>query len=315
MDTKALNNHLRDMWQQIMNHPPRQVPFISSDINKLNYRENENFKVSLHGKYQEVAQHRHDYFEMMYVYNGSVTHVIDGNEVVLNKGDYCILDMQTVHAIKKTGSEDEAVNFVMDRSFFSPEFLAVISSNKLFSSFYANALHKSSFGNYLVIATEDDKKVRDYSVKIMCEYFDPDSYSQEAINHLIVLLFYELMRIWKSQNSSKYTLDEPGNIPNLWAILRYIETNYKTVTLKSTANRFGYSPKYFSKILSDELGKSFIEIKHDICMKQAAFLLTNSDISISEVASSVGFANYSFFYSLFKKEFGMTPGKYREVNA
>ena len=50
-------------------------------------------------------------------------------------------------------------------------------------------------------------------------------------------------------------------------------------------------------------------------MKQAAFLLTNSDISISEVASSVGFANYSFFYSLFKKEFGMTPGKYREVNA
>ena len=85
--------------------------------------------------------------------------------------------------------------------------------------------------------------------------------------------------------------------------------------MKSTANRFGYSPKYFSKILSDELGKSFIEIKHDICMKQAAFLLTNSDISISEVASSVGFANYSFFYSLFKKEFGMTPGKYREVNA
>jgi len=147
----------------------------------------------------------------------------------------------------------------------------------------------------------------------MCEYFDPDSYFRDAINNLMLLLFNELMRLWKSQNSDEDMLDEPGNIPNIGAIIRYMETNYKSITLKSTANRFGYSPKHFSKILSDELGKSFIEVKHDICMKQAAFLLSNSELSISDIADSVGFANYSFFYSLFKKKFGMTPARYRKL--
>lgn len=314
MDYAGLEAHLRYLWDQISKHPKRSMPYIIEDINALNYRQNENFKVSAHGKYEAVPEHRHEYLEMMFVYNGSITHVIDGNDVVLNKGDFCILDTRTVHEIKKSGEEDEAVNFVMDKSFFSSEFLSRLSGNKLFSGFIANALYKNGSKKHLVIATKDDKKVRDYSLNIMCEYFDPDPFCSDAIENLLLLLFNELMRIWKRQNGQDI-LDDPGNTPNFRAILRYIETNYSTVTLKSAASRFGYSPKYFSKMLSEELGQSFTDIKHDICMKQAAFLLSNSELSISDVASSVGFVNYSFFYSLFKKKFGMTPAKFREINA
>ena len=97
-------------------------------------------------------------------------------------------------------------------------------------------------------------------------------------------------------------------------ILRYIDTNFKTATLKSTAARFGYSPSYLSTLLTKTTGYSFTDLKHDICMSQAAFLLSNTDMIISDVAQSVGFSNMSFFYSLFNRKFNTTPAEYRSQN-
>ena len=45
-------------------------------------------------------------------------------------------------------------------------------------------------------------------------------------------------------------------------------------------------------------------------MKQAAFLLANNQVNVSEVAYRVGFASHSYFTSSFKEFFGMTPREF-----
>ena len=56
MYINELEAYLQNLWNQMMDFPPRPIPYVS-DINKLNYRENENFKVSLHGKLRPVPEH------------------------------------------------------------------------------------------------------------------------------------------------------------------------------------------------------------------------------------------------------------------
>ena len=47
-------------------------------------------------------------------------------------------------------------------------------------------------------------------------------------------------------------------------------------------------------------------------MRQAAYLLTNRDVNVSEVAYAVGYSNLSHFSNSFKSHFGISPKEYIE---
>ena len=47
-------------------------------------------------------------------------------------------------------------------------------------------------------------------------------------------------------------------------------------------------------------------------LEQAAELLRTTSMPVKDAASECGFANYKYFLVIFKKKFGITPGKYRQ---
>ena len=47
-------------------------------------------------------------------------------------------------------------------------------------------------------------------------------------------------------------------------------------------------------------------------IRQAAIRLRESNDSIHRIAESVGYENNSFFYELFKRQYGISPKDYRE---
>jgi AraC-like DNA-binding protein/quercetin dioxygenase-like cupin family protein len=274
----------------------------------------ETVKIIPHGRFLPVPEHGHSYYEMMYVYSGSITHYINGDRIVLEKGSICLLDTKVKHSTEICGESDVAVNFILNRELFDTAFFVRIKENSLFSDFIANSIYKSdSFGRYLVIHTGDNRHVQDLAASIMSEYYDPDICSEGTIVSLIPVLFNELFRAWRDKGGKKLLL-EPDGTSNIWRILRFIETNYMAATLKTTAHRFGYAPNYLSTLLVRITGKSFTEIRHGACLEQASLMLINSDIPIGEIAQKVGFTNVSFFYSLFHRNFGMTPAEFRDKN-
>ncbi|MGE9893394.1 helix-turn-helix domain-containing protein, partial [Lachnospiraceae bacterium SGI.240] len=42
-------------------------------------------------------------------------------------------------------------------------------------------------------------------------------------------------------------------------------------------------------------------------------LLTTSDLSVTQIASSAGFSSQSYFSQIFNKEVGMSPRQYRKL--
>lgn len=47
-----------------------------------------------HSRFVEFPEHRHNYVEMMYVVQGNITHIIEGKELTLHKGDVLMLNQQ-----------------------------------------------------------------------------------------------------------------------------------------------------------------------------------------------------------------------------
>ena len=48
-------------------------------------------------------------------------------------------------------------------------------------------------------------------------------------------------------------------------------------------------------------------------MTMAAKLLQETDLSIEEICEKVGYSDIKFFYSLFSKNLGISPAKYRTL--
>lgn len=101
--------------------------------------------------------------------------------------------------------------------------------------------------------------------------------------------------------------------PNLTAqLIRYIQQYYaEPLTLEDLAQVFHYSTPYLSKHFRRETGSSIIDYLIRIRIEKATILLEQTNLSLKEIAGSVGYADVSYFIRMFKKQTGITPKQFR----
>lgn len=79
------------------------------------------------------------------------------------------------------------------------------------------------------------------------------------------------------------------------------------------ANELAVTPKYLSFVCKRQSGKTANEWIRDYIMNDAHRYLTASDFSIKEIASRLGFSNFSFFCQSVKRFWGKTPLQIRNM--
>lgn len=62
------------------------------------------------------------------------------------------------------------------------------------------------------------------------------------------------------------------------------------------------------------MGTGFIEYLNDYRLTMAERLLKSSDASVLEIAEQSGFDNLSYFNRIFKRKYGISPGKWRSAD-
>ena len=75
---------------------------------------------------------------------------------------------------------------------------------------------------------------------------------------------------------------------------------------------YANSESHFMRFFKNTMGVSFVSYLNDFRLNVAARLLSSNDESILSVAENCGFFNLSYFNRMFKKKYGVTPGKYRD---
>ncbi|MBM7582520.1 two-component system response regulator YesN [Caldicoprobacter guelmensis] len=102
-------------------------------------------------------------------------------------------------------------------------------------------------------------------------------------------------------------------LPQAEQLIKYIDENYSApLTLNMLAQKFNFSPKYISNMIKNKVGYSFIEYLTNLRIKRAVELLTKTNMSIKEIALSVGYDDQQYFHRIFKKKTGKTPTQYRK---
>ena len=94
----------------------------------------------------------------------------------------------------------------------------------------------------------------------------------------------------------------------------FIMTNYSDCNLSvdMIADRLGYSSNYFARQFKSITGFYVNDYIRQIRIMKAQDFLNNSSMTVNEISKATGFTTPNYFYSIFKKESGMTPASFRE---
>lgn len=103
--------------------------------------------------------------------------------------------------------------------------------------------------------------------------------------------------------------------PDIAAAVHYIKTHLdQDLTLESIAKEAQLSVSHLCFLFKKEIGTSVVDYILDQRIEAAKSYLRNGQYRNYELASRVGFHNYSYFCTTFKKHTGMTPNEYKQAN-
>ncbi|MDF9844303.1 two-component system response regulator YesN [Paenibacillus sp. PastF-1] len=99
-------------------------------------------------------------------------------------------------------------------------------------------------------------------------------------------------------------------------INRYIQEHYReSLTIQRLAEIFYLHPVYLGQLLIKKNGIGFNELLHNLRIEEAARLLEERTLKLSEIAERVGYANYGQFLKQFEKKMHLSPNEYRQAKS
>ena len=249
------------------------------------------------------------YVEIMYVAQGSITHCIEGKELVLHKGDVLMLNQQVVHSIKRADYQDIGINFIALPEFFEVP-LSMLGGENVLARFVTSVFRqKDPVSHYLLFRLQENEQVENLMenmVESMLHgYANEDIINQYSMGIVFLYLLNHLENL--SHNSS---MDYKETV--VQAVLGYINSDCKNASLTRIAEDTHQSITTLSKLIKQKTGYNFKELLQRKRFQMAVHLLCDTKLSIEEIALDVGYENQSYFFRQFKERYGMTPYKYRK---
>ena len=180
--------------------------------------------------------------------------------------------------------------------------------------YYWVAFHGTEVKNILAEAGLENSYVFSVSnpdeiilrMKNMIESASRQKYSAYRIIGEMYILFS-----WLVKNASEQQKLESKNIVN--KAIAYINNNYyKNISVGDVAESLNVDRttlyRNFERVMSLSPQNYLLNFRLD----KSLVLLNDTNLSIKEIAYSVGFGDYPHFCRLFKKYFSVTPSEYRK---
>ena len=218
---------------------------------------------------------------------------------------------------------------------FSPDFkctILIFTTNILYESLQGFISHWNHVLyvdklNVISLKQEDEEMVDYYFRLLQFKFNHPDApYYQQTTQQIFKTLLLELCGRIQSGSLDIKAYDtaplEPTDAkvsPSLRKdslfnqFLEMLNTEpQKRHPVAYYADRLYVSPKYLSTVCNKESGKTALDWIQEFELEEIRFHLSNTELSVKEVAARCGFDNLSFFGRYVRKYLGCSPRAYRE---
>ena len=264
-----------------------------------------------HTRFTHFPKHSHNYIEMVYMYKGHTTHIINREKIFLKEGEILILNQNAIQEIFPAGKEDIAINFIILPEVFDDFFSVIGGENKIHDFLISSLSKEYKDVSYLHFQTHGMIIIQNIIENIIWMILEKKFKNNLIIKNYMEILFLTLLgnsEIIKS-DESVYEKYEKNLVSSI-----YIDTYYKDGTLKELVSIIGQKAYFISRILKKYTNCNFKELIQRKKLERAAYLLLETELPIEKILSEIGYRNSSFFYRKFKEKYKVSPKNYRKNN-
>lgn len=90
--------------------------------------------------YRESLYHNHDFFEIIYVYQGECKTIINNKKITINSKEACLFNLQAVHKLIISNPDTVVFNILIGKELLTETFLLLFQNTNFVSSFFI--MHK-----------------------------------------------------------------------------------------------------------------------------------------------------------------------------
>lgn len=254
----------------------------------------------------QVKDHAHDYYEFYLFLEGNVNMVIGGKDHAMRPGDIVLIPpKERHHAVIR----DQRVPYRRFVFWITEEYcnsLMETSSDYAYLMQHVKVTKNYIFHTDVVTFNTIRSKVFGLIDEMRSKRFGREAKISLCVSDLIL----HLNRVVHEQNYPKSEREEM----NLYqGLADHIEENLDgDLSLESLAKHFYVSKYHIAHVFKDSTGLSihqYITKKRLAACKDAIL----GDVGISEVYPMFGFGDYSSFYRAFKKEYGISPKEFKDM--
>lgn len=291
---------------------PETIPSEFLDSFFFDITDRDSIVVQKHNRYSPAILHSHTFFELVYVYDGTCTQSISEQTLSMKTGDFCVIPPGVEHSIS-VFDDSIIINIMLRRSTLHSMFYNFLNTPNKLSSFFLNNIYAKRANDYILFHSGMDSYIRDSFIWMLWESINRREYYYQCISNTLLLVFYLLVRTY----SDSVQMPLFGNRMDVqrYAIIQYIQDNYRDVTLTTVAKRFHYSNEYTSRLIKDLMGMTYSEIVRMIRIERSQDFLANTTMTIANIAEATGYDTPEHYIRQFKKQTGMTPSAFRKQEA
>ncbi len=256
------------------------------------------------GKYKDYEE-EHNFCEVGFVESGEVSLHVDGRELTLKQNDVVFIEPNTHHAYYSSRGNDNRV--------FVTCFECTSYSTRLLSGNKFHLDDKELFCQKLII--EESKNTYKTNENDQLELLSVPSFGgQQAVKIQLEYLLISILRKYSAtKNSGIVFLNGESFYEDLVNIIKeYLQSNVRNkLSLKDVCSNFNYSRSFICKIFKEETGETIITHFNKLKIEYSKKLLSESQLSITDISEKLGYSEPKYFGSSFKNLVGLTPLEYR----
>ena len=259
----------------------------------------------MHLHQRSAGIHCHDFFELVYVENGTATHRMEQSSISVCAGDYFIIDPGSQHCYRDTRNL-EIINCLflpghIDRALGDCPSLSSLLSNKVMR-----------FG-VPVDAQLADRIFHDTDGMVGKLIRQMEQEFAERRTGYMELLRCDLTRVLVyAARASEEQERARTQHKATQAMVEYLRQNYaQPLSLPELSQRFGYTPQYMSNLFHRDTGMTIQTFLQRLRIEEACRLMSDGNKTMTELAHAVGYADGKHFSKVFRQQKGISPRDYR----
>ncbi len=259
--------------------------------------EDARFSDSING----FAPHAHNCYEIIYLCDGTLSVKIDSKEYTVTAPSLIFISKLEQHSIKVIGKKYKryylCISPLLAGSYIRDYTLLTLLANR--REDFRHVLDVSDF------KADIDRIFSDCT----SEFSSKMPYSTLRQTCLLTEL---LIKIYRAA-PNLFAQENNKSISMIWQIQCMLEKNCKEhFTLAGLAEQYHLSPCYLAHLFKKVTGYSVMQYLTMCRLSLARQLLSESDMSITEIVYNSGFSDSSNFSRLFKREMSISPIEYRK---